>query len=576
MKFSKIQMMLALAGIVVSLQAQNVPEGRKDIMDRAYITPARVVWHSGEVENLDVLLRKGNGQADVAPTARCYMSTHPGDTASVILDFGKELCGGLKLTLGGSRVRKVRIRLGESVSETCAPSCDTAWIAGHSTNDHAMRDFELTLPRMGSLEIGESGFRFVRIDLLESGESLDIKEISAVLRWRDIPYEGAFKCSDERLNQIWQTGAYTVHLNMQDYIWDGIKRDRLVWLGDLHPEMSTVAAVFGYNDVIDRSIDLACEQFPLPMYLNGMCAYSMWYLIIHWDWYMHNGGKAFVEKHRDYICGLVDLFDSKIARDGTLDLGDRPFLDWPSSPNEAGVSAGCRALLSIALDDASKLCNLLGESAYADKALKARERLLRTFEGHNSLKQAAALMGLAGIIPVEKACEDVVAVGGAKGFSTFYGYYMLEALAAAGRYDEALQIISDFWGGMLDLGATTFWEDFDLEWARNAGRIDEFTPEGKDDIHGDFGAYCYKSFRHSLCHGWASGPTAWMSNHVLGVEILEPGCRKVRITPHLGSLDWAEGLYPTPYGAISIRHEKMYDGRVVSTVSAPEGVQVVE
>lgn len=25
----------------------------------------------------------------------------------------------------------------------------------------------------------------------------------------------------------WLTGAYTVHLNMQDYLWDGIKRDRL-------------------------------------------------------------------------------------------------------------------------------------------------------------------------------------------------------------------------------------------------------------------------------------------------------------------------------------------------------------
>lgn len=87
---------------------------------------------------------------------------------------------------------------------------------------------------------------------------------------------------------------------------------------------------------------------------------------------------------------------------------------------------------------------------------------------------------------------------------------------------------------MLKLGATTFWEDFDISWTENAAGIDEIVPEGKTDIHGDFGKHCYKQFRHSLCHGWASGPTAFLSQKVLGIEILEPGCKKVRII-----LTWA-------------------------------------
>ena len=41
---------------------------------------------------------------------------------------------------------------------------------------------------------------------------------------------------------------------MQEYIWDGIKRDRLVWIGDLHPEVMTVNTVFGYNEVIPKSL----------------------------------------------------------------------------------------------------------------------------------------------------------------------------------------------------------------------------------------------------------------------------------------------------------------------------------
>ncbi len=154
--------------------------------------------------------------------------------------------------------------------------------------------------------------------------------------------------------------------------------------------------------------------------------------------------------------------------------------------------------------------------------------------------------------------------------------YMLEALAKSGHYAEAMDIISKYWGGMLDMGATTFWEDFDLDWMENAGRIDDFVPDGKRDIHGDFGAYCYPGFRHSFCHGWASGPTAWLTDRVLGVEVLQPGCTKVRITPHLGNLQWAEGSFPTPKGIIRIRHEKRPDGTVRSFVKAPKGVKVVK
>ncbi|MCP4314278.1 MAG: alpha-L-rhamnosidase, partial [Bacteroidetes bacterium] len=158
------------------------------------------------------------------------------------------------------------------------------------------------------------------------------------------------------------------------------------------------------------------------------------------------------------------------------------------------------------------------------------------------------------------------------GISTFYGYYVLQARAMAGDYLGAMEVIRKYWGAMLDLGATTFWEDFNLEWAENAGRIDELPRKGKTDIHADCGDYCYVGLRHSLCHGWASGPTAWLSEHVLGIQVVEPGCSLVRISPQLGDLDWVEGSYPTPHGPIQVRHEKQSDGTIRSKISLPEGV----
>ena len=353
-----------------------------------------------------------------------------------------------------------------------------------ATNDHATRDLTLTVPRYGQIELGSTGYRFVRIDLLSEG-SLWLKEATAVFRYRNIPYLGTFRCSDDRLNEIWTTGAYTVHLNMQEYIWDGIKRDRLIWLGDMHPETSTISTVFGDEQSYYASLDLATQQYPLPNWLNGMSAYSMWYLIMQYDWYRHFGNISFLQKHQDYITGLVDLIDSKVAEDGTETLAPSRFLDWPSSPNGPGVEAGYRALLCWAMQDAGQLCTILGDEPRAKKCQDIESRLRKKILPPNNLKQAAALMAIAGLMDPEEACEKFISVGGPKGFSTFYGYYMLEALARAGRYEEAMDIISQFWGGMLDMGATTFWEDFDLDWTRNAGRIDEFVPEGKKDIHGD-------------------------------------------------------------------------------------------
>ena len=74
-------------------------------------------------------------------------------------------------------------------------------------------------------------------------------------------------------------------------------------------------------------------------------------------------------------------------------------------------------------------------------------------------------------------------------------------------------MLKEYYGGMLSVGATTFWEDFDIDWLKNSGRIDKITPCDKKDIHGDFGAFCYKGFRHSLCHAWSCGVNAFIKEN---------------------------------------------------------------
>lgn len=544
----------------------------------AYLPPTRIVWQEtiGEssVKGLENLLLPGNGQADLFDGQISRIKIGTKGRVSFLLDFGRELQGGIQVVTGNSSQKeiKVRVRFGESVSEAM---CDITPENG-ATNDHAIRDFHLVLPWLGVAEIGNSGFRFVRIDLEEPNVELSLKEIRATFGYRDIPYLGSFKSDNERLNDIWMTGAYTVHLNMQEYMWDGVKRDRLVWIGDLHPELMTVNTVFGYNEVIPKSLDLIRDTTPVPNWMNGISSYSIWWLLIHKDWYLYQGNLDYLKEQKAYMTALLNHLMTKIDKNGKEMLDGTRFLDWPSSPNVKGVDAGLQALMVMAMDAGNEMALALGDKELAGRCAKASKKLKKYIPDHNQSKQGAALMALAGLMKAEKADKDVLSVGGAQGFSTFYGYYMLEAMAKAGNYQGAMDIISEYWGAMLDLGATTFWEDFHIDWVKNAARIDELVPEGKIDVHSAYGDYCYKGFRHSLCHGWASGPTSWLSRHVLGVEVLEPGCKNVRITPHLGDLKWVEGSFPTPHGVIQISHEKQTNGKVISNIQVPDGVELIK
>jgi alpha-L-rhamnosidase len=360
---------------------------------------------------------------------------------------------------------------------------------------------------------------------------------------------------------------------MQEYLWDGIKRDRLVWIGDMHPEVSTINAVFGFNEVVPRSLDLTRDVTPVSEWMNGISSYSMWWVLIQEEWWMHHGNRDYLEAQNPYLTALLKRLADLVGPDGRERIDGMRFLDWPSSPNTQGVTAGLQALLVMTLESGARLMLAAGDKETAKVCSEAAARGRKIVPGVNQSKSGAALLSLAGMMDAKQTSENVLKVGGPADVSTFYGFYVLQALAKSGDMDTALDFVDAYWGAMLDFGATTFWEDFNLAWTNNAARIDELVPPGKKDIHGDFGAYCYVGFRHSLCHGWASGPTAWLSQTVLGVKPLEPGFKRVRIAPQLGHLEWVEGTYPTPLGPIHVRHER-HGNSVKSVIKVPKGVKV--
>ncbi len=79
------------------------------------------------------------------------MLTNGNDTAGLVLDFGIELQGGLRLGVSSlsSKKMKMRVRFGESVSEAMSELGEKG-----ACNDHAIRDSVIDLPRSTSTATG--------------------------------------------------------------------------------------------------------------------------------------------------------------------------------------------------------------------------------------------------------------------------------------------------------------------------------------------------------------------------------------------------------------------------------------
>ncbi|MBR5527739.1 MAG: alpha-L-rhamnosidase [Clostridia bacterium] len=548
------------------------------LLQKIYIRPTRIVWHNEKATDCQNIIVNDDHQmmAGESVNVRNHAWIAPG--GAVLIDFGKEICGGVKLFV---RVMKddegkdkmdvsLRLRFGESANEAMAELHESG-----TTNDHNPRDFTVQSGVMSMAEFGYTGFRFVRIDNVDEKNTLLLQTVNAYAYFRDIEYKGSFRCDDEILNNVFDTAAYTLHLCMQDYIWDGIKRDRLVWIGDMYPEVATLCSVFGDDVTVRRSLDIVRDHTAPDKFMNTIITYNAWWVLCHYRYFMQNGDIAYLREQHIRLVELTRQLSEFIREDGSFDAKySWALFDWPSNHSREMSDSGVHAIFKLTFEAAAFMLEELHDSENAAFCAETAKKIASFDYPDYDYKQIAAMRVFAGLRRADDENKRLLSQNGASGISTFLGMFTFGAMSEAGNTEGAVECIKGMYGKMLEIGATSFWEDFDPAWCDGAGRIDELTPEGLDDIHGDRGAYCYVGFRHSLCHGWSSGVAAYMSEYLLGIKIKAPGCRKVEISPCKCGLKYIEGTYPTPYGEIFVRHTLCADGKYKTSYTAPKEVEV--
>ena len=410
----------------------------------------------------------------------------------IIVDFGQEYYGEPHLVTSlveGFKPIKARVRYGESLSECCSN------IGEHNaTNDHALRDFEIEIPSYSNINLFKSGFRFLRVDFLDKEHGVYLKAVALQIKKEERKPIYQYQGNDQLIKSIFDTAKRTIDLcSLNGLVWDGIKRDELVWAGDLHPEALALMTLYGKSKELEAAIDFLRKGHPLPSYMNGFPTYSLWWLAVVSDYYFNDPkNEAFVKKQLGYIEDLIKQYDEVIKDDGDLNFPSY-FVDWPTV-DTPDVLAGSRAIAIIALNKAKQLLKVFNlDEKHCNSALNKLNKVEIVAQ---EKKQVVALKYLATGKMSDKEYQ-LLTSGGAEGVSTFMAYYILTAIASRDK-NLAIQIMKEYYGAMLDLGATTFFEDFDIKWKDNTARIDEFAKDNQNDLHRDFGKYCYEGYRHSL------------------------------------------------------------------------------
>ncbi|MGH9586426.1 MAG: alpha-L-rhamnosidase C-terminal domain-containing protein [Acidobacteriaceae bacterium] len=517
--------------------------------------------NAGALSNVDALTQAAPGTELEVKLPQTRVDAY--HAPQIVLDFGREVVGRLELVSDSNESGRVTIQYGESAEEAFHQpylGIDPVYIAPHATAYGPKSAFRYALIRF----TGGKDVRYKAIEL--AGIQYPVK------------YRGYFESSDAALNQMWTVGAYTAHLCMQDDIWDAPKRDRGRWMGDLDVSGRTIEDAFGDRFLMSETLDRLLGQAPIRQDVNGIPGYSAFWVTGETHYYRHVGSMQQLESVHTRLVQLLSYMEKEM--DSRQLFADKnhawPFVDW--SPDLNGLDPETLRATQMefyaAFRDGTYLLRQLHDTANADRfekeaaAMKAaaQQYLLDPSGSFGTRWQTNAYAVLSGVAnPAQYAAiwkNSLASVGHVKYnaliVTPYYNYYVVSAMAKMGHRQAALDWIRQYWGGMLDEGATSFWEGYDPAWYKG------------DDFHASLQADNMSGYRVSLAHGWSSGVTPWLMEQVLGIQSTGQGFSSVSIRPDLLDLKWVKGAEPTPRGLLGVAIKKDGAG-TLTTINLPAG-----
>ncbi|KAH0499773.1 hypothetical protein TgHK011_006940 [Trichoderma gracile] len=581
---------------------------------------------TGLVDGLGATVLSRSDKGDLLPT--------------IVADFGQNVVGILSLNFSGSQNLSIglpglRLAFSETMeyltnrsdftrsgnangNEKLTDGTDQVAV---KNTDYTWTDFHGCQADTKVCSDGLHGFRYVKIWL--EALSSDAPHTTSL---------GSVSISDRELTQWWYDGVYTVDMGTDTFfaneteprgassptlegkqvLFDGAKRDRDPYVGDL-----AVASLTSYlsHDFAEstRNVleDLALHQrddgWIPPASINNytlpLFDYSLWWVVCSVDLVMYTGNTSYADAYWTTLVKVLDDYypsnmnSTTRLLDKTADMGYGDYAFLPRS----GPVTYYNALYVHALSHASQLAKSLGRGDDATRWSSRAAAIGDALLSHNFDQSVGAFYD-GGPCPGE-AAGTICNVHAQDGNAIAVLAGIADEKTSAGILDYWQNATSQVYGNAFYDGSVLSPGDhFDqrvyafISYFEIAAR---FATPGKassafDEIRRLYGwmaahdpgitmwegiglnGLAYEGAFTSMAHGWSTGIVPLLTGYVLGVQPQSPGFKTWKICPVVegGGLTWAKGEVPTPAGEIAVSWEMGDVGSgttLVLEIETPEG-----
>lgn len=446
---------------------------------------------------------------------------------SICLDFGDHYVGyvSVKLDSAGSpqdAPAYIRLKFAEIPNEILDDSATyQGWISkGWIQEEYVHIDVlpcEMKLPR-------RYAFRYLEILAIDTSAKFQVtvKDVSlTAVSLVDLDKVAPLSNLPQDLQKIDRVSLKTLQDCMQHVFEDGPKRDRRLWIGDLRLQAKANYATFKNLDLVKRCMYLfaglirddgkvgACLFTEPVMQVDDtfLFDYSLFFVSILYDYYQETKDMEIVKELWDTAYCQIKLALSDM-KDGVPDTEKNAmlaFIDWKDGLDRQAAAHAVwiyclrqgKVLAELVRDDKAveNITKLLNDAL--DKAVSyfwdEKQGFFVSGKSRQVSWSSQAWMVLADVFEKEKSRKLMLHLldeNPEMGMATPYAYHhVIEALLHVGEKEKALELMRTYWGGMIELGADTFWEAFDPK-DPNA------SPYGNTQVN-------------SFCHAWSCTP-AWL------------------------------------------------------------------
>lgn len=491
----------------------------------------------------------------------------------MVYDFGVEIVGYPQFTINAHKEGiQFEIGTGERLDKNRAPLLRVS-------SDHSEK-YTTRLGLQSWRPYTWSGFRYFSI---ETNANIDISDVRAEFTCYNYEMQSSFECSDTLLNKFWEIGKHTMRINSVDTYLDPWREHTQYIAGDSRYMMIYGNYAFGkssrllsaYNILSGaqsqrwRNDGAVRSRYPTDYFLQpGSSAYLAdyqleWILMMH-EYFLYYGKDELIEQLYPNMKKAMNYFQPYVdPKTGLLaNLPGWIVLDWPSTYpiEQKKIITGTNCLYYGALKAAAIIANDFGHDPQQAKqwqkqAAQLRENInkalwsakdgayLDSYEGTKVQQQSQVYALEYGLADENKKSGMISLIKkSGKASEQSFAYRVLKAMLSEGEEQWALAYMRKNWGAQTKL--TSFngaWQEgWDLSWG-------------------------------STSHAWSSGPTALLTEKVLGLEPTAYGWKTFMVKPHTVDLTWAKGKVATVAGDIAVSWKKIAGNHFILKLTVPEG-----